>query len=190
MSMGKHSQTQEGEQYVTAFSKGIPEMAEKSPGYPPAYISSTSSLNSPSPGMRASQENPDPPSPVEPPAPFPLPQLEQATYSNVGVGTQDTFGSSIESPSTSQVEANAPPAVTASTALSLRCRMCNVSPTVATRPTVTTCGHLFCSEYVSIILCNATARLTLYQVHHTIRDVDFQMPCLRQRPLTVLFIQT
>lgn len=32
--------------------------------------------------------------------------------------------------------------------LSLHCRMCNEPPRVTTQPTVTTCGHLFCSEYV------------------------------------------
>lgn len=32
--------------------------------------------------------------------------------------------------------------------LSLHCRMCKEPPRVTTQPTVTTCGHLFCSEYV------------------------------------------
>jgi hypothetical protein len=55
------------------------------------------------------------------------------------------------------------PALTATAPLmpSLRCRMCNAAQTVATRPTVTTCGHLFCSEYVLRIPDGVFAGLTL-----------------------------
>lgn len=68
--------------------------------------------------------------------------------------------------------------------------MCNAPPTVVTRPTVTVCGHLFCYEYVLRIPRITTAGLTLHQVHYTMRDDNFQMSLLRQRPLAVLFIQT
>jgi len=33
--------------------------------------------------------------------------------------------------------------------LSLHCRMCDAPPTATTQPTVTTCGHLFCSECIT-----------------------------------------
>ena len=45
--------------------------------------------------------------------------------------------------------------------LSLDCRMCEAPPTVTTEPTVTTCGHLFCSEYVSRIPDSVIRRLIL-----------------------------
>lgn len=44
--------------------------------------------------------------------------------------------------------------------LPLCCRMCGSPPTVATRPTVTTCGHLFCLEYVTKIPSNRDRTLT------------------------------
>ena len=73
---------------------------------------------------------------------------------NEGIGL--TGGQDVQQPSESFTEpltmiqgnagvpvGTAPPPPTS---LHLRCRMCNAPPTVATRPTVTTCGHLFCSE--------------------------------------------
>lgn len=145
----KYAQTKERRTDGTAFSKGILEVAEKSSEHSPTDYSPTSNLNSPSPGgERANQENPGPPSPAEPPVPFPLPEGQQAAYPEAGMGVQGTSsGSLIESPTTSQNSAaNTSPAPAASTALSLRCRTCDAPPTTITRPTVTMCGHLFCSE--------------------------------------------
>ena len=189
MSTRKHVQTKEGVKDVAAFSKDIPEAAETSPDHTTAYLSPTSTLSSPNSGERVTLGNPNPPSPAEPPVSVPPPEGHHIT--NVGAGTQDTSRSSIGPPTTSKDEVNAPPtAVTSSTSLSLRCRMCNAPPTVVTRPTVTVCGHLFCYEYVLRIPRITTAGLTLHQVHYTMRDDNFQMSLLRQRPLAVLFIQT
>lgn len=186
--MPPRKRTKEGEKGVTAaFAKDISEAAEKSSEHPPAYVSPTPTLGSPNPGGRATQENPGPPIPA---VPTPVPEEDQVNHSDVGTVVQDKFGSSIELPAMSQDEVNPPPAVTAPTPLSLQCRTCNAPPTAATQPTVTMCGHLFCSGYVTRIIRNTAARLTPHQVRHTIRVGNFQMSCLPQRPPTVLFIQT
>lgn len=146
MSMRKHEQTKEKD--AIAFSKNIPEAAEKSPEQPPMYFTPTSTVSSSVTGECVTQENTDPPSPTEPPVSTPLPERHHVTYSNVGIGTRDTLESPVESPTTNQDGVNAPLAVTTFLPLSLQCRMCNAPPTVVTRPTVTMCGHLFCSECV------------------------------------------
>lgn len=55
--------------------------------------------------------------------------------------------------------------------LSLHCRMCDAPPMATTQPTVTTCGHLFCSEYVPKILGGANHRLTPRQVYNGTRGI-------------------
>jgi len=50
--------------------------------------------------------------------------------------------------------------------LSLCCRMCGAPPKVTTQPTVTTCGHLFCSEYVPRMLGTVIRKLTSRQVYN------------------------
>ena len=123
---------------------------------------------------------------------LPTPPLEghQGTNLDAGKSARQARESFLEPPTGTQGDINVPPAVTASTPLSLQCRMCNASPTVGTRPTVTVCGHLFCSEYVLRISGSAAAELTPNQVHHTTCNVDFQMSCVRQRPVVISLVQT
>jgi len=89
--------------------------------------------------------------PVEPHAPVLRQGRYQGVESNTGEGVQQTHESPLEPSTTSQTDVHVAQAVTDSTPLSLQCKMCDAPPTVGTRPTVTTCGHLFCSEYVSRI---------------------------------------
>ena len=74
--------------------------------------------------------------------------------------------------------------------LPLHCRVCKAPPTVTTQPTATTCGHLFCSEYVPRILGSVTHSLTPRQVHNTARGIHVQMPRVQQFPPVVLSVQT
>lgn len=146
MSLGKRSQIQEGEKKIAAPMKDTPGTAERSSEHPPAYFSPTSTLSSLSPREHATQEIPGPPIPAGPLVITPLLEWHQVTYSNVEAGIQNTFEGPVEPQTRSLDEGNVSPSVTASTTLSLRCRICNAPPTVVTRPTVTMCGHLFCSE--------------------------------------------
>ena len=72
--------------------------------------------------------------------------------------------------------------------LSLRCRMCEEPPRAVTKPTVTTCGHLFCSEYVLRRLSGVICGLTPSQVHNATHCIHVQMSRVRQPPLVVLSI--
>lgn len=72
---------------------------------------------------------------------------DQDSELNRGEGVQQTPESPLEL-FTSLADVHVTPAVIDSTPLSLQCRICDAPPTVGTRPTVTMCGHLFCSEYV------------------------------------------
>jgi hypothetical protein len=96
----------------------------------------------------------------------------------------------IESLPSTQGGGNMQPKTESPTAsvLSLHCRMCEAPPTVTTQPTVTTCGHLFCSEYVLRMLGGATRGLTPRQVHNSTRSIHFQMPRVQQRCLVVLLV--
>jgi len=66
--------------------------------------------------------------------------------------------SSLGPPTVIQDDVTVPPAVTASTPLSLQCRICG-TPAVGTQPAVTMCGHLFYSEYVLKIPRSTAVRL-------------------------------
>ena len=72
--------------------------------------------------------------------------------------------------------------------LSLHCRMCEAPPTATTQPTATTCGHLFCSEYVPRLPGGVIHRLTPRQVHNTTCGVHVQVPRVQQFHLVVLFV--
>ena len=173
---------------ATTLSNDVPEATEKSAEHSPAYFSPT--IGSPRSGERAIPDGPDPPTPSETPVPV-LPQEQREdTHLDVGKYLQQTFESLPEPSVTTQSDVDVPPAVTASTPLSLLCRICGAPPTVGTRPTATVCGHLFCSEYVLRILGSAAARFTLHQVHHAICDVDLQVSCVQQRSLVILSVQT
>ena len=127
---------------------------------------------------------PNPPGPVLPPEGYP------ATDLDVGNGVQRASGSLLQPSTAAKYKIKATPAVNTSTPLSLQCMVCNAAPTVGTRPTVTMCGHIFCSEYVPGISGSVAVRLTPQQVYHTARNVDPQLSCVRQRPVAVLLIQT
>jgi len=97
-------------------------------------------------------DGPDPTSPAETPMPV-LPQDGyQCTDLNGGKDLQQTSESFPEPPTTVQRNVNVPPAVTAPAPPFLQCRMCDAPPTVGAQPTVTMCGHMFCSEYVLRII--------------------------------------
>lgn len=72
--------------------------------------------------------------------------------------------------------------------LSLHCRMCEAPPTVTTQPTVTTCGHLFCSAYVLRRSGDLVRGLTSHQVHNATCSIHVQMSRVQQLPLIVLFV--
>ena len=110
------------------------------------------------------RDSPYPPSPPETPESILSSEEYQDTNLNVRKDAQQAFESFPGPPTTiqSDVDVNVPLTVTASTPLSLQCMMCNASPTVGSRPTVTMCGHLFCSVYVSRILGTTVAGLTLH----------------------------
>jgi hypothetical protein len=109
------------------------------------YFSPKSAASYPRLGESAIQDGSDP---VE----NYVPALRWGGYQgaelSTGEGVQQTHESPPVPPTISQTEVYVTPAVTASTPLSLQCRMCDAPPTVGTQPTVTMCGHLFCSEYV------------------------------------------
>ncbi|KAF9644247.1 hypothetical protein BDM02DRAFT_1054294 [Thelephora ganbajun] len=141
----KPTRTTKGEEEPTALSNGILEVTEKPTEDSPAYFSSASTISSPRSRERVMWDGPDSPGAVESPVPVPLLEGYQGVNLNAEQAHQYTFGSPTEPPVITQGDVNVPPAVTASTPLSLRCRMCDAPPTVGTRPTVTMCGHLFCS---------------------------------------------
>ena len=127
---------------------GVPDADEGFAERSPAYSPSTSTASYSHPGEPAIQDSPDP---VETYVPVLRQEGHQGIELNTGGDVQHIHKSPLELPTTSQTDVHATPAVTASTPLSLQCRMCDAPPTVGTRPTATTCGHLFCSEYVSRI---------------------------------------
>ena len=142
----------EGKREVITQSDDLTEVALQSTEHSPAYFSPASTLSSPLPEERATWGGPEP---------------------------QGPFESFLGPLTVIQDDVDVPPAVTASTPLSLQCMLCNASPTVGMRPTVTTCGHLFCSEYVLEIPGSAAVRLIPQQVYHTARNVDLQLPCVQ-----------
>ena len=170
----------EGEEDVGAPSNNLPSPGEQSTKPSSVYFSPPSTVSSPSSEEGATWGNLSPLGSVETPVPVLPPRGRQDTSLNVaGRDVQQEFENYIE-----------PPAPTASTPLSLQCRMCGAFPTVSSRPTATMCGHIFCSECVSKASGIGAAGLTLHQVHHTTRHVDFQMSCVRRCPLVILFVQT
>jgi len=141
-----------GEREVITPSDNHPEAARQSTEHSSSHLSPASTASSPLPEQRATWDSPEPQGPVE---------------------------SFLGPPAVIQDGVNVPPAATPSTPLSLQCRVCGASPTVGTRPTVTMCGHLFCSKYVSEIPGSTAIRLTQHQVYHTARNVDLQLSCVQ-----------
>lgn len=131
--------------------------------------------------------------PTEPPVGTRVPNLLPDGRQGVDSAAEQNAGKQSEAPLESspltQGDVDTQPKTVPPT-LSLHCRMCDAPPAVTTQPTITTCGHLFCSEYVSRILCSVVLRLTLTprQVHNTARSVYVQMSRVQQLPLVVLFV--
>ena len=127
----------------------IPDADEKSAGQSPAYFSPTSEVISP---LLVGWKTQLSPGPVKTYAPV-LPQERyQGSELDSEERVEQTREDLLEMPSKIQDGVRATSAVTPSTPLSLQCRVCDAIPTVGSRPTVTMCGHLFCSEYVLIII--------------------------------------
>ena len=108
--------------------------------------------------------------------------LEESTRTQIGIHA----GSSTQGGVNAQPKREPP----TTNVLPLHCRVCKAPPTVTTQPTATTCGHLFCSEYVPRILGSVTRSLTPRQVHNTARGIHVQMPRVQQFPPVVLSVQT
>ena len=127
----------------------------KSAEHSPAGFSITPLLSSPDLEASAIEGSPEPPGRTETPV-----SASQEGYQGVdldaGRGAQRTFGNPPEPQTAIQGNADVLSAVTASTLLPLQCRMCDALPTVGMRPTVTMCGHLFCSKYALKLLASWT----------------------------------
>lgn len=146
---GQPKQTTERVKEATTLPNHIPDADEKSPEHFPAYFSPTSTTSFPNteePVIQGSS------GPVENLVPVPSRERDQSVELDTGNGEQQTNESLLDPPATAQSGVQVTPTVAASTPLSLQCRMCDAPPTIGTRPTVTMCGHLFCSEYVLRIL--------------------------------------
>jgi len=130
---------------TTALSNDTPDVDEKSAEHSLAYFSPTSAVSYSRPGGSAIQDSSDPVGTYVP--------VRQGWYQGAelkaGEGVRQMRGGPLEAPTTSQTDAHETPAVTTSTPLSMQCRICDAPPTVGTRPTVTMCGHLFCSECIT-----------------------------------------
>lgn len=122
--------------------------AEDLTNHSPVYFSPRSNVSSlPSGGLATEGGSGH----AETDAPVLHRERDQYVKPNVPESARETHESIPEQPTTIQGGNPVTQVVAASTPLSLRCRMCDAPPTVGARPTVTTCGHLFCSEYVSSI---------------------------------------
>lgn len=137
-----HPKTTE-EKDVGASSDGIPEVVGKSTEKTPAHLSWIPSISSPG-RERAMQDSPHTPSLGETPVAVPPQEGYRPLRSSAGVGIQYAPGNLVNSPRTTRGNVAILPTTTTPTSLSLQCRMCDAPPTVDTRPTITTCGHLFC----------------------------------------------
>ena len=139
------TQTTERVKEATVLSNDILDADEKSTGRSPVYFSPTSDVDSPHLGEPTTQGSSGP---VETYAPVLPREGYQSSELDAGENVKQTHEGLLELPTTIQDGVDMTPAVTASSPLSLQCRMCDAPPTVGSRPMVTMCGHLFCSEYV------------------------------------------
>lgn len=150
--------------------KGVPssptDMLQRSAGQPPGYHLSAPSINFPHVGERGLRSN--------------LLGMNSGKRSEIPLeSSPPTQGGVNTQPKTEMPTTNT---------LSLNCRMCEAPPTVTAQPTVTTCGHLFCSECVPTTPGSTTRRLTPHQVYNRARNIHVQVSCVQQFPLVVLFI--
>ena len=169
---------------ATITSNSVPEESQPSLELLPSYFSPPPTVGPDFLREQVTQDSPDPPGSAE--APFSV--LPQEVYREASLDaaedTQQVF-KNLDIADRDHVDVT--PVMTDSTPLSLQCRMCDAPPTVGTRPTVTTCGHLFCSRCVLRSLDEAVV-FTSRQMHHTTRNVDFKMSRVRQCPPVVLLV--
>lgn len=154
---------------------------------PPGYHLSTPTLIPPRVGEQETRDDQGPDRPIG----ARVPNLSAGVYQgfdllgeNAGTQSEIHTGSSTQGRVIVQPKTEVPTA----NKLSLHCRMCEAPPTVTTQLTATTCGHLFCSEYVPRMLDRTTCRLTPRQVHNKTCSIHVQMSRMQQYPLVVLFV--
>ena len=150
---------------ATVLSNDIPDADEKSAGQSPAYFSPTSEASSPLLEGSTTQQSPGP---VETYAPVLPQERHRGSELDAEERVEQIRGDPLEPPATIKDGVHATSAVTTSTPLSLQCRVCNAIPTVGSQPTVTMCGHLFCSEYVLriIVAWKSSSRYTRCITRH------------------------
>ena len=139
--------TQAAGKDVGAFSDGIPRVVGKSAETTVAYLSWVSTVGSPGHFERTMQDSPHTPGPGGSTAAVRPQEGYRSPRSGAGTGIKYTPGNLASSPTTTRGEVVILPTMTPPTSLSPQCRMCDAPPTIDTRPTVTTCGHLFCYGY-------------------------------------------
>jgi len=134
-------------------SSPLKDVVDRPVEHPPEHHLPRRIITPPHVGERMTQENRDPrPYVGTPVANIPVGGC-QGTDSVVESAGQQS-GTPIESSPSAQASVNAQHKTVSPTTgiLPLHCRICETPPMITTRPTVTTCGHLFCSEYVPSIL--------------------------------------
>lgn len=148
------------------------EVVQRPVEQPPGFHPSRSTTVPPHMGERTTQDN----RVSCPPVGTRVPTLSTAERQGVGPLAENAWGQSgipIKSSPLIQGSVNTQPKMELPTAsvLSVCCRTCEAPPTVTTQPTVTTCGHLFCSECVPRTLGSTTCGLTPRQVHNATRGI-------------------
>ena len=155
------AQTMEGGEDDIAPPKNPPEAGKHPTEHPSVYFSPPSNVSLPGPSEeRATWGSPYVPGSVGTSGPTLPPEGYRDPSLNAGRGAQQELESSFEPRAAARGDGNVQLAVTLSTPLSLKCRICNASPTAGSRPTATVCGHIFCSEYVPKIPSGAATGLT------------------------------
>ena len=125
-------------------SNDISDDDERSISHPPVYLSPTSSASSPRLGGLTMEDSSGH---FETNSPVLRQEGDLSVDLDVENDTWERLGSLLEPPTIIEGRAHVAQAMTAPT-LFLQCRVCGAPPTTNTGPTVTMCGHLFCSEYV------------------------------------------
>jgi len=142
----KPTKTTERVKEAVVLSNNIPDADEKSTGQSPAYSSPTSEIIYPLLEESTKQWSPGPVETYVPDLPR---ERYQGSESDTEEFIEQAHEDLLEPPATIRGGACATSAMTALTPLSLQCRVCDALPTVGSRPTVTMCGHLFCSECIT-----------------------------------------
>jgi len=134
--------------------EGVPssskDVVERSAERPPEYHTSTSTVTPPHVGERMTQENRDP----HPSARVLVPTLSAGGRQNIdsvveSAGTRSRIPTGPSASTLAGINTQPRMALPTTGVLSLDCRVCEAPPMITTKPTVTTCGHLFCSECIT-----------------------------------------